>query len=116
MANVQNTVINRVAPAAAGYLAGELLDKQLTLFTKQPTLSNGLKVAGGIALSVMADGFIADMGIGLAANGVVDFARPMLEKAGIVGTGISLLNPGDRGYYVAGQLQNNNISEPIKMQ
>lgn len=112
MAAVQSTVVNDVAPAAVGYVAGELLDKQLTAFSKNPQVANAIKIAGGLALVGFLDGFMGRMGIGLAANGVVDLARPALEKSGIVGTGISLLNPGSNGYYVAGQKQiiNENVT------
>ncbi len=103
VAAVQQTIVTEVAPAALGYLLGEVLDKQLTLFTNKPTTANAIKIGAGLALTVFMEGFVARAGVGLAANGAIDFARPMLEKAGVMGmNGISLLNPGERGYYVAG--------------
>lgn len=100
MASVQNTVINDVLPGAAGYVAGEVLDKQLTLFAKNNTTASLIKVGGGLLLSAFADGFVGKIGVGLAVNGAAGLALPALEKAGIAS--INLLPPGERSYYLAG--------------
>lgn len=100
MDGLQNTIVNDVLPGAAGYVAGEVLDKQLTLFAKNNTTASLIKVGGGLALSAFADGFLAKVGVGLAVNGAAGLALPALEKAGIAQ--ISLLPPGERSYYLAG--------------
>ena len=97
---VQSALINDVLPGAAGYLAGEVLDKQLTLFTQKTTTASLIKVGGGLALSVLADGFLGKMGIGIAVSGAASLALPALEKAGMAS--INLLPPGQRSYYMAG--------------
>lgn len=97
---VQNTVMNDVLPGAAGYIAGEVLDKQLTILAKNNTTAALFKVGGGLALSLFADGFLGKMGIGLAVNGAANLALPALEKAGIAS--INLLPPGQRSYYLSG--------------
>lgn len=97
---VQGMIMNDVLPGAAGYLAGEVLDKQLTLLAKNNTTASLVKVGGGLALSIFADGFLGKMGIGLAVNGATGLALPALEKAGIAS--INLLPPGQRSYYMAG--------------
>lgn len=101
MGQLSNTVMNDVAPAAVGYVAGEILDKQLTFFTKKPTVANAIKLGGGLALAIWGPpGFVSRMGVGLAANGAVDLVRPALEKHDIAG--ISLMPPGNRNYLVSG--------------
>lgn len=101
MANLQDSVINDVAPAAVGYVAGEVLDKQLTLFTNKPGVANAIKIGGGLALMAFGpSGFVGRMGVGLAANGAVGLAMPVLEKTGIAS--INLMPPGQRSYLVSG--------------
>lgn len=97
---LQSTVMNDVLPGAAGYIAGEVLDKQLTIFAKRNTTASLVKVGGGLALAAFADGFLGKMGIGLAVNGATGLALPALEKAGIAS--INLLPPGQRSYYITG--------------
>lgn len=99
-ANLQSLVMNAVVPGTAGYIAGEVLDKQLTILAKNNTVAALVKVGGGMALSMFVDGFLGKMGVGLAVSGAVSLALPALEKAGIAS--INLLPPGQRSYYITG--------------
>lgn len=94
--DIQNTVMNGVLPAAAGYVAGDVLTKQLTFLASNANTGNLVKLAAGIFLSGQR-GFVGGMGVGLAANGAVGFILPALKNSGI-----ALLPPGVPARYLAG--------------
>jgi len=107
---LQSVAMNDVLPATIGYLAGEVLDKQLTLFAGNSNTGNIIKLAGGIFLAAQGGGLLTRMGIGLAANGAVGFGLPMLQKANIAG--VNLLPPGSYAAKLSG-FDAPNASNPI---
>lgn len=107
---LQSVAMNDVLPATVGYLAGEVLDKQLTMFAGNSTTGNIIKLAGGIFLAAQGGSLITRMGIGLAANGAVGFALPALQKANIAG--VNLLPPGSYAAKLSG-FDAPNASNPI---
>lgn len=97
MGGIVPTLTQQVLPAAAGFLVGQILTKQLTFLSTNTTVGNLVKVAGGAILAGQRGGFISAMGVGLAAQGAVGFIQPMVD-----GAGISLLPPGVPSRYLAG--------------
>jgi len=106
---LQSVAMNDVLPATVGYLAGEVLDKQLTMFAGNSTTGNIIKLAGGIFLAAQGGGLVTRMGIGLAANGAVGFALPALQKANIAG--VNLLPPGSFAAKLSGFDANTSYGE-----
>lgn len=88
-----NTLIQEAVPAAIGFLAADLLTKNLSFLSSNPTIGNAVKIVGGAILAGQG-GFLAGIGVGISANGVVSFAKPVFN--------MGLLPPGNPSRYVAG--------------
>jgi len=93
---IQNVLVDQVLPIAGGMLIGNILSKQLTFLSNNPTTGNMVKLAGGVLLATQG-GFMSGLGVGLAANGAAGFVAPALEAAGL-----GLLPPGVPSYQVNG--------------
>lgn len=77
-------------PIAGGYIAGEILTKQLTMLASNQNMGNIIKLGAGVVLASSGKGMVSQLGIGLAANGATGFIAPALRNAGIA----RLLPPG----------------------
>ena len=93
---IGNVLIQEAVPAALGFLAADLLTKNLSFLSSNPTIGNVVKIGAG-ALIAGQGGMLAGVGIGIAANGVVSFAKPVFNL-----NGMGLLPPGNPSRYVAG--------------
>ena len=82
-------------PLAGGFLLANIVTKQLGGGAAK--YSNLIKVGGGIALASMTKGTIAQLGVGMALNGIADIGQGALESAGL-----GLLPPGAPARYLAG--------------
>jgi len=85
-------IASGLLPIVGGYLLGNIVEKQ---FLSGTTYGNIVKLGGGIALAAMSKGLVAQLGVGMAVNGAVDF---VVENV----PGINLLPPGMPARYVAG--------------
>lgn len=85
-------------PIAGGYLVGEILSKQLTFLSNNPTTGALVKIGAGIVLAANGSGMVSGLGVGLATNGAVGAILPSLQKGGIA----RLLPPGVPSALVAG--------------
>src|SRR5262245_16480719 len=94
---ITDIAMQDVLPAVIGYLAGEVIDKQLTFLNNNPMMGNIVKLGGGLFLAAQGNGIINRAGIGLAANGGVSLVLPSLQKANIA----RLLPPGVPSAYIA---------------
>lgn len=93
---IGNVLIQEAVPAALGFLAADLLTKNLSFLSSNPTIGNVVKIGAG-ALIAGQGGMLAGVGVGIAANGVVSFAKPVFNL-----NGMGLLPPGNPSRYVAG--------------
>lgn len=99
--DIQGIAIDSVLPATIGFLVGQILTKQLTVFQgKNATIANAAKIAGGIVLASQGSGMLNNMGIGIAAEGANAIVLPMLKKGGIAR--VNLLPPGEPSVYLSG--------------
>ena len=94
---IQGAVMEAL-PIAGGFIVGNILSKQLTFLSNNPTTGALVKVVAGAVLASSGKGMVASMGVGIAANGVADVALPALQKGGIA----RLLPPGVPSALVAG--------------
>lgn len=83
-------------PIVAGYAAGQILTKQLTFLSANPTTGNLVKVAAGLFFAG-SKGFMGGLAKGVALNGAAGFVMPVLEQSGL-----GLLPPGMPARYIAG--------------
>lgn len=83
-------------PVVAGYAAGQILSKQLTFLSANPTMGNLVKVAAGLFFAGNK-GMIGGLAKGIALNGAAGFVMPVLEQSGL-----GLLPPGMPARYIAG--------------
>ena len=93
---VVGVITQQALPAAIGYVAADLLTKNLSFLSTNPTMGNLVKVAGGAFLATQG-GMLSGVGVGMAANGVVSFAKPVFNL-----NGVGLLPPGVPSRYLAG--------------
>lgn len=91
---IGNILMQEAIPAALGFLAADLATKNLSFLSSNPTIGNVVKIAGGALLASSGGGMMAGLGVGIAANGVVSFAKPVFN--------LGLLPPGNPSRYVAG--------------
>lgn len=98
--NLANIATQTVLPAAIGYLAGQILSKQLTFLSNNPMVGNLVKIGGGIFLAGQGKGMVSGIGAGIAINGAADLVLPALQKSGLAG--INLLPPGAPNYGMSG--------------
>ena len=82
-------------PTAAGFLLANVATKSLGAGAAQ--YSNLIKIGGGIVLASMTKGFIAQLGAGMALNGVTALGQGALTAAGM-----GLLPPGQQTYAIQG--------------
>lgn len=101
---VIDTITQQALPAALGYLAADLLTKNLSFLSSNPTIGNVVKIGAG-ALLAGQGGMFGGLGVGMAANGVVSFAKPVFNL-----NGVGLLPPGVPSRYLAG------VPEPGEME
>ena len=101
---VINTITQQAVPAALGFLAADLLTKNLSFLSSNPTVGNGVKIVAGAFLAGQG-GMLGGLGVGMAANGVVSFAKPVFNL-----NGMGLLPPGVPSRYLAG------VPEPGEME
>lgn len=94
---IQGAVMEAL-PIAGGFIVGNILSKQLTFLSNNPTTGALVKVVAGAVLASSGKGIVSNMGIGIAANGVADVALPALQRGGIA----RLLPPGVPSALVAG--------------
>ena len=94
---IANILIQEAVPAAVGFLAADLLTKNLSFLSSNPTMASVVKIGGGALLAAQGGGMFAGIGVGMAANGVVSFAKPVFNM-----TGMGLLPPGMPSRYLAG--------------
>lgn len=92
-----NIVTNEALPVALGYLAADLLTKNLSFLSSNPTVGNAVKIGAGVLLAGQGGGMMAGLGVGIAANGVVSFAKPVFNLSGV-----GLLPPGMPSRYLSG--------------
>lgn len=112
MGGIQDIAVDQVLPAVVGYLAGEILTKQLTFLGNNATMANIVKLGGGLLLASQGNGMLNRAGIGLAANGGIALVLPSLEKAGIA----RLLPPGVPSAYIAAPQYLAPASAHVRMQ
>ena len=93
---VVGVLTQQALPAAIGFVAADLLTKNLAFLSTNPTMGNLVKVAGGAFLATQS-GMLSGVGVGIAANGVVAFAKPVFNL-----NGVGLLPPGVPSRYLAG--------------
>lgn len=93
---LQNILVDQVLPIAGGYLLGNIVSKQLTMLSSNPTTGNLVKLAAGTFMATQG-GMLGGLGVGLASNGAAGFVQPALESAGL-----GLLPPGVPSYRVNG--------------
>ena len=79
---VVGVITQQALPAAIGYVAADLLTKNLSFLSTNPTMGNLVKVAGGAFLATQG-GMLSGVGVGIAANGVVAFAKPVFNLNGM---------------------------------
>lgn len=94
---VVNILTQQALPAAIGFVAADLITKNLSFLSTNPTMANLVKVAGGAFLASQGGGMLSGVGVGIAANGVVAFAKPVFNL-----NGVGLLPPGIPSRYLAG--------------
>ena len=87
-----------ILPTAAGFLLANVVTKQLGGGAAQ--YSNIIKIGGGLALASMTKGFVSQLGVGMALNGVAAIGQGALETAGV-----GLLPPGAPARYLAGFME-----------
>lgn len=92
-----NIVTQEALPVAVGYLVGDLLTKNLSFLSSNPIMGNVIKIGAGVLLAGQGGGMMAGLGVGVAANGVVNFAKPVFKL-----DGMGLLPPGMPSRYLAG--------------
>jgi len=92
-----NIVTQEALPVALGYLAADLLTKNLSFLSSNPTVGNAVKIGAGVLLAGQGGGMMAGLGVGIAANGVVSFAKPVFNL-----NGVGLLPPGMPSRYLSG--------------
>lgn len=97
-----------VLPVALGFLAAKVLTKQLTFLSGNPTVGGIVKLGGGLFLASQGNGMLNKMGYGIATEGAVGFALPMLERSGI-----ALLPPGEPSRYLAGVPETAGMVEEV---
>lgn len=95
LGNIGNAA-GELLPIVAGFAAGQILSKQLTFLSANPTMGNLVKIGAGLFLSG-GKGFVAGMAKGIALNGAAGVVMPVLENSGI-----GLLPPGVPARYIAG--------------
>lgn len=83
-------------PILAGFAAGQIVSKQLTFLSANPTTGNLVKVAAGLFFAGNK-GFMGGLAKGVALNGAAGFVMPVLEQSGL-----GLLPPGMPARYIAG--------------
>lgn len=90
---IMNTVTNDLLPVAGGFvLANLLIDK---FGDKLPFPARYLKLGAGIFLAGTQKGMLRGAGLGVAAAGAVEIVTDAIS-------GVGLLPPGGRSYYIAG--------------
>lgn len=94
---VVGILTQQALPIAVGYVAGDLLTKNLSFLSTNPTMGNLAKVAIGALVAANGGDMLAGVGVGVAANGVVSFAKPVFNL-----NGMGLLPPGQPSRYLAG--------------
>lgn len=109
MGSIQDVAMNDVLPAAVGFIAGGLLQKNIQMMTDNPTIANVVKIAGGVVLASQGSGLLFRMGVGLAANGVYNAVAPQLNLPSI-----SLLPPGQASVYLSGTPMS-VLQEPVEV-
>jgi hypothetical protein len=108
-----DTLKNDILPGTVGFVAGQVLDKQLSFFadkvdpSKSNIVRNLIKVGGGLLISAMGKNrFLSGMGTGLALNGAAGIAIPTLEQSGLIDPSVNglggLLPPGKQSVHIAG--------------
>lgn len=101
-----NTLTQQAIPAALGFLAADLLTKNLSFLSSNPTVGNAVKIGAGVLLAGQG-GMLSGLGVGMAANGVVSFAKPVFNL-----NGVGLLPPGVPSRYLAGVPDPGEIDTP----